>query len=91
MSGITFEEREIIRAKKREYYQKNKDRICKYAREYRAKHRDKVIKQQKAYYQRNKEYFDTKRKEYLEDEKNGPKLFREYIRQLIKEYEEKNR
>jgi len=42
------------------------------------------------YYYDNWEYFKEQRKKHKQYTKDCPRLFREYIRELLKEYEENN-
>jgi len=67
----------------RKYYNMNKEKLIANMKQYRLDNPEKCKAIQKAYYERNKEKIKKQRT------KNQHEEFREYIRQLIKEYEEK--
>jgi len=69
----------------RRYYHKNRERLIADMKQYRIDNPEKCKAIQRAYYQRNKERLLEKRNNKGCDAEE----FREYIRQLIKEYEER--
>jgi len=77
--AITDKQKEYNKA----FYKKNSKKLIEDMKGYRKKNPERCKEIQKAWYERNKEKILEKRKN-----KNDPAEFREYIRQLIKEYEE---
>jgi len=71
----------------RKYYNIHKKKLIADMKQYRLDNPEKCKAIQRAYYERNKERLLEKRK----NKGNDAAEFREYIRQLIKDYEEENR
>jgi len=76
---------EAHREASRRYYEKHRLEIIANQQKYRAENFEKCKAMQKEWYENNKEEILAKRKYNAE---NSHKLFREYIRQLIDEYEQ---
>lgn len=69
---------------KKEYYEKNKDKIKQYMTEYQEQNKDTLRKYKQEYRQQNKEQLSQKAKEWREKNK-------EHKTQMDKEYREKNK
>jgi len=86
-SGGNLRSKEQIK-KKKEYREKNKEKIkkqdAKYSKKYREKNKEKIKKQKKEWYEKNKEKKKEKNKKYREKNK-------EKIKEKKKEYREKNK
>ena len=61
MSDSRKELEDTIRQKRKEYYLKNKDRICKQAREYHYRHREEYNAYSKKYWEEHKDTIMRKR------------------------------
>jgi len=77
-----------------DYYNSKKEELLKYQKEYYEKNKEIIAKKTSEHRKAKREATGKVRLkihdlELIESIKNAPK-FREYIRQLIKEYEEKN-
>jgi hypothetical protein len=56
------------KARKREYYEKNKDKILEERKEHYEKNKDKILEQKKEYKLNNKDKIKEKNKEYFQTE-----------------------
>ena len=57
------------RAKRKQYYEENKEKVAAYQKQYREENKEKVAAYQKQYYEENKEKVAAKRKQYYEENK----------------------
>ena len=78
------EYREKNKDRIREYYQKNKGRLREYKREHRQKNKDKIAECAHEYYQKNKDKLAEYKREYCEKNKDK-------IAEYKREYQEKNK
>ncbi|CAK5084692.1 unnamed protein product [Meloidogyne enterolobii] len=72
----------------KEYYQKNKERICENKRNYKKQNKEKINETQRNYYRRNKESINKQKRQYMKIYRQKNK---ESIMQKQKTYEQNNR
>lgn len=84
---------------RKEYYQKNKDRITEKHKNYRNENQEKLKEKKKEYYEQNKEQIKEKKREYYKQNKDRAKEYgknyrsenKEKIKEKQREYYEQNK
>ena len=69
---------------RKEYYEKNKERVSEWGKEYYKENKEKINERYKKYYQKNREKINVNRKKYLEENK-------ERIKESGRKYREENK
>lgn len=95
-NNLTEEEKKEL---KKEYYQRNKERILEYAKEYNKLHKEKNKAHSKKYYNNHKKekkiyrekYYEERKVELSEKKKMYYNEHKEKIKEKIKEYYQKNK
>ena len=94
--------REVVdreKKQRKEYRQRNREKILVAKKEYRQRNRDKILVAQKEYRQRNRDNLRIRRKEYVQRNRDKIRIIRKEYRQRNrdrlqvrrKEYEQRNR
>lgn len=82
--GLDCKCKECVKIYKKQYYEKNKDKILAHNKQYYGNNKENIIKHQKLYVQQNKEQLAKSHKKYYESNK-------EQIKEEKKQYYEKNK
>ena len=84
--GVEGECKDCFKARVKEYYEQNKEKISLRTKEYQEKNKEQIKLDKKEYYEKNKEKLSLQKKEYYENNKEArKKKANEYRNKRLKE------